>query len=115
MRGRMGILDEIDGDPMEGVANLFDIAMVFAVALLLALVTAYNISELLDPTSSVTVVKNPGDPDMQIIIKNMSSIQVLNMTEQVGGGQGTRIGTAYRLKSGQVIYVPEDERSSSPA
>ncbi|WP_369425301.1 DUF2149 domain-containing protein [Methanothrix sp.] len=114
MRGRTGVLDEIDGDPMDGVANLFDVAMVFAVALLLALVLSYNISELIDPTSSVTVVKNPGEPDMQIIIKNMSSIQILNMTEQLGGGQGTRIGTAYRLRSGQVIYVPENETSTTP-
>jgi len=33
----------------------------------------------------------------------------------VGGGQGIRIGTAYRLKSGQVIYVPENETSAAPA
>ncbi len=108
MRSRSRILDDIDEDPMGGVANLFDVAMVFAVALLLALVLSYNMPELLDPTSSVTVVKNPGEPDMQIIIKNTSSIQILNMTEQIGGGQGVKIGAAYRLKSGQVIYVPEN-------
>lgn len=45
---------------------------------------------------------------MQIIIKDMSQIQVLNMTDKIAGGQGSRMGTAYRLESGQVVYVPEN-------
>ncbi len=108
-RHRLGLLgDSEDDDPMSGVANLFDTAMVFAVALLLALVMSYNVPELLEPEAHVTIVKNPGDPDMQIIIKDMSQIQVLNMTDKIAGGQGSRMGTAYRLESGQVVYVPEN-------
>lgn len=108
-RHRLGLLEEEDdSDPMSAVANLFDTAMVFAVALLLALVVSYNVPELLQPEANVTIVKNPGDPDMQIIIKDMSQIQVLNMTEKIAGGQGNRMGTAYRLESGQVVYVPEN-------
>ena len=108
-RRRLGLLgDPEDDDPMSGVANLFDTAMVFAVALLLALVVSYNVPELLQPESNVTIVKNPGDPNMQIIIKDMDQIQVLDMTEKIAGGQGTRMGTAYQLKSGQVVYVPEN-------
>ena len=93
---------------MSGVANLFDTAMVFAVALLLAIVVSYNVPELLDPDADVTIVKNPGDPNMQVIIKDMSSIQVLNMTDKIAGGQGTKMGTAYQVGSGQVVYVPEN-------
>lgn len=108
-RRRLGLLDDQEeGDPLGGVANLFDTAMVFAVALLLALVVSYNVPELLQPESNVTIVKNPGEPDMQIIIKDMSQIQILNMTEKIAGGQGNRMGTAYRLDSGQVVYVPEN-------
>jgi len=108
-RRRLGLLGDIeDEDPMGGVANLFDTAMVFAVALLLALVVSYNIPELLQPESNVTIVKNPGDPNMQIIIKDMDQIQVLNMTEKIAGGQGTRMGAAYQLENGQVVYVPEN-------
>ena len=33
---------EEDSDPMSVVSNLFDVAMVFAVALMVALVTRYN-------------------------------------------------------------------------
>jgi len=108
-RSRLGILkDSEDEDPMSEIANLFDTAMVFAVALLLALVISYNIPELLQPEATVTIVKNPGDPNMQIIIKNMDEIQVLNMTEKVAGGHGTKMGTAYRLENGMVVYVPEN-------
>jgi len=113
-RSRLGILNTSeDEDPMSGVANLFDTAMVFAVALLLALVVSYNVPELLQPEASVTIVKNPGDPNMQIIIKDADQIQVLNMTEKIAGGQGTRMGTAYRLENGQVVYVPEKAIASS--
>jgi hypothetical protein len=107
-RRKIGILEESEDDPMSGVANLFDAAMVFAIALLLALVISYNIPELLTPEASVTIVKNPGDPNMQIIIKNMDQIQILNMTDKVAGGQGTKMGTAYRLENGMVVYVPEN-------
>ena len=111
-RRRLGLLsDGEDDDPMSGVANLFDTAMVFAVALLLALVVSYNVPELLQPEASVTIVKNPGDPNMQIIIKDMDEIQVLNMTEKIAGGQGTRMGTAYQLENGLVVYVPENATS----
>jgi hypothetical protein len=109
---RLGVLNDAeDDDPMSGVANLFDTAMVFAVALLLALVVSYNVPELLQPEASVTIVKNPGDPNMQIIIKDMDEIQVLNMTEKIAGGQGTRMGTAYQLENGLVVYVPENATS----
>ena len=101
------VLDD-EEDPLGGVANLFDAAMVFAVALLVALVVSYNGPELLDADASVTIVKNPGDPNMQVIIKDKETIKVMNMTEQILGGQGNKIGTAYRLETGEVIYMPEN-------
>ncbi len=107
-RQSLGMLEDSDDDPMNGVANLFDAAMVFAIALLLALVLSYNIPELLTPEASVTIVKNPGDPNMQIIIKEMDQIQILNMTDKIAGGQGTKMGTAYKLENGMVVYVPEN-------
>ena len=108
MRRRRIILDDEDEDPLSGVANLFDVAMVFAVALLVMLVVSYNVPELLDSESDITVVKNPGQPNMQIIIKEGKTLKVLNMTEELAGGQGSRMGTAYRLENGEIIYVPDD-------
>ncbi|MCD6203490.1 MAG: DUF2149 domain-containing protein, partial [Methanophagales archaeon] len=46
--------------------------------------------------------------NMQVIIKKGQEIKVMNMTEQVAGGQGRKLGTAYRLTTGEVIYVPEN-------
>ncbi|HPJ83468.1 MAG TPA: DUF2149 domain-containing protein [Methanothrix sp.] len=112
-RRSLGMLDESEDDPMSGVANLFDAAMVFAIALLLALVISYNIPELLTPEASVTIVKNPGDPNMQIIIKDMDQIQILNMTDKIAGGQGTKMGTAYRLDNGMMVYVPENATTAA--
>ena len=36
---------EEDADPISVVSNLFDVAMVFAVALMVALVSLYNMTE----------------------------------------------------------------------
>lgn len=111
---RRQISDEDEQNPLTGVANLFDIAMVFSVALLVALVMSYQLPELLSPTENITIVKNPGQKDMQIIIKEEGkSVEVLNMTDEVGSGSGEALGTAYRLADGSIIYVPfaEDETS----
>ncbi len=108
---RTGLINnEDEQNPLTGVANLFDIAMVFSVALLIALVMSYQLPELLSPTDDITIVKNPGQKDMTIIIKNQGKpIEIMNMTEQIGGGTGDALGTAYRLADGRVIYVPQDE------
>lgn len=106
-RRRKGLLDqESEHNPLSGVANLFDVAMVFAVALLIALVMSYHLPEMLDPAASLTVVKNPGQPGMKIIVKDGLTIEVMNMTENIAGGAGEELGTAYKLADGKVIYVP---------
>ncbi len=112
---RSGILiGEEDPSPMNGVGNLFDTAMVFSVALLVALVMSYSLPELLNPTEDLTIVKNPGSQDMQIIVKEEGKpIEVLNMTENIGGGTGEVLGTAYQLADGRVIYVPDSGNKTS--
>ncbi|AAM03798.1 DUF2149 domain-containing protein [Methanosarcina acetivorans] len=111
---RTGLLnDPEEQNPMTGVANLFDVAMVFSVALLVALVMSYHLPELLSSNEDITIVKNPGAEDMKIIIKDQGKpIEVLNMTENIGGGTGEALGTAYKLADGRVIYVPEDSEGN---
>lgn len=112
---RTGLLDDPeDQNPMTGVANLFDVAMVFSVALLVALVMSYHLPELLSSNEDITIVKNPGAEDMKIIIKDQGKpIEVLNMTDDIGGGTGEALGTAYKLSDGRVIYVPEDSEGNT--
>jgi hypothetical protein len=99
---------------MANIANVFDVAMVFSVALLVALVMSYHLPELLSSSEDFTIVKNPGAEDMKIIVKEEGKpIEVLNMTDSIGGGTGEALGTAYKLADGRVIYVPEDSEGNS--
>ena len=68
-RGNAGSVRRRDADePLTGVANLFDVAMVFALGLMVVLLMYYNLQELLKP-QDVTIVKNPGQKNMEIIVK----------------------------------------------
>ncbi len=100
-------LQSADDDPLGGVANLFDVAMVFAVALILAMFHALNVPELLTATDDVTIVKNPGKPNMEIIKKEGVKLEKYRMTDQRMNGQGQRLGVCYKLANGEVVYVPE--------
>lgn len=63
-----------DSDPMGTVANLFDVAMVFAVALMVALVSRFNMTEMFSK-EDFTMVKNPGKENMEIITKEGQEIK----------------------------------------
>ena len=97
------------GDPLVGVVNLFDASMVLVVALLLALAGADSLAEIAARMSQkdITIVTNPGKPDMEMIIKRGERMEKLRSSELRGAGRGTRLGVAYRLESGEVVYVPE--------
>ncbi len=97
-----------DEDPLAGLANLFDVSVAFIVALLIALFALFSSGALLDKNSNVTLVKQTGKDDMEIITKRGTQIKVQKITDQTLSGQGTRLGTAYRLANGQVVYVPDD-------
>ena len=100
--------DPLDDDPISSVANLFDVSMVFAVALMVALVTSFNMTEILTQ-EDFTMVKNPGKENMEIIIKNGEEITRYSSNENTptDGRKGKRVGTAYELENGEIIYVPE--------
>jgi hypothetical protein len=98
-------------DPMGGLANLFDVAMAFAVILLIAFAFSSHLPELLSEQSNVTIVKNPGEEDMEIIIKEGKEIKHLEMTNKTAGGKGKILGTAYKLETGEIIYIPVDLES----
>lgn len=97
-----------DGDPMGTVANLFDVAMVFAVALMVALVAHFNMTEIFSK-EDYTLVKNPGKENMEIITKEGQEIKRYTPSEnqQADGKKGKRVGIAYELENGEIIYVPE--------
>lgn len=99
---------EEDSDPISVVSNLFDVAMVFAVALMVALVTRFNMTELFSQ-EDYTMVKNPGTPEMEIIAKEGQTITRYKPSESQtsSGPKGRKVGVAYELENGEIIYVPE--------
>ena len=95
-----------DNDPLSGMANLFDVAMVFAVALMVAAVVRFNITEILSQ-ENMTIVKNPGKQNMEVIVKKGKKIERYKGSKATGSGKGKKIGTAYELENGEIIYIPE--------
>lgn len=98
-----------DSDPMSVVSNLFDVAMVFAVALMVALVSRYNMTEMLSQ-EDFTMVKNPGKENMEIITKEGEKINRYTPSDDQSdksGKRGKKVGIAYELENGEIIYVPE--------
>ncbi len=109
MRRRILLRHGEDIDPMSVVSNLFDIAMVFAVALMVALVSRYNMTEMFSQ-EDFTMVKNPGKENMEIITKEGEKINRYTPSDDSNSdssNRGKRVGIAYELENGDIIYVPE--------
>ena len=104
---RLRPVEQSDEDPLSGVANLFDLGLVFIVGLLVMFLGAYKMQDLLDEKSDVTITKVSSDSKMQVITKRGKKIQAMRVTNVRAQGQGQRLGTAYRLESGAIVYVPE--------
>lgn len=101
------LADSEDDNPLSMLANLFDVAMVFAVALMVAIVTHFNMSEIFSD-DDYTIVKNPGTAEMEVITKKDGKVSKLTATDNdEKSARGERVGTAYRLENGDIIYVPD--------
>ena len=84
----------VEDDPLSGLANMFDLWVVFAIALLLALVSR---------------AAHEGAP-----AADMQRLDRFTVGDGRLTGAGERLGTAYRLESGEVVYVPDAQRSAPP-
>lgn len=97
-----------DADPLGFIANLFDVAMVFAVALMVAMVSRWQLTEFLTQ-EDFTMVKNPGTERMEIITQEAGEITRYRAqdADDDAARRGRRVGIAYQLESGAIVYVPE--------
>lgn len=105
----MRLLDEDESiNPALSVVNLVDVFLVLIAALLIAI--AQN---PMNPffEESVTVIKNAGQPNMQMIIKNGETIETYESSGEIGSGDGIKAGVAYRMADGSIVYVPEDQET----
>ena len=100
-----------DDDPMTGVANLFDIGLVFIVGLLMTLFSAYRLQDLFDQTSEMTIMKQHKSGEMEIITKKGTKVKAMKVSKAKAAGKGERLGVAYRLEDGTMVYVLEESEN----
>lgn len=95
---RLRLSSSISEDPLDGMANLFDLGVVFALGFGIAVLAraAQDTSTYAAQAHSAPV------PDRTQPIERFRS------TNDQLGGNGQRLGTAYRLANGEVVYVPDD-------
>ncbi len=101
----MKLLDEDESiNPALSVINLVDVFLVLVAALLIA-VAQNPMNPFLE--ENVTVIKNAGQPNMELVIKNGEKIETYKSSGEIGSGEGTKAGIAYRMADGSIVYVPE--------
>jgi hypothetical protein len=99
------LLDEDEAiNPALSLVNLVDVFLVLVAALLIAI--AQN---PMNPflAENVTVIKNAGTPDMEMIIKNGTKIETYKSNGKIGSGKGVKAGIAYKMPDGSMVYIPE--------
>ncbi len=96
-------LDADDDDPVLSTINLIDVFMVVIGMLMIAV-----INNPMNPFSQdkLTIIRNEGQPDMEIITKEGRKITRFKASGASGDGDGEKAGTAYRMKDGSMVYVP---------
>ena len=98
-------------DPLQGVANLFDVGIVFALGFLVALVTYLGLPEIL--RNAAESPHGPGAAEMQAVDPNAAKLDRFRMSQESLRGQGIRLGAAYRLESGEVVCVPDEPAAAA--
>ena len=96
--------DDESTNPMLAVVNLVDVFLVIIAALMISI--AQN---PMNPFAhdEVTIIKNEGKENMEIIIKKGKEIKKFKSAGEIGSGQGTKAGIAYKMKDGSMVYIPE--------
>jgi hypothetical protein len=96
--GRHGQIEDAAGDPLEGLVNLFDIGIVLAVAFLIAglgLTLNQHAHRLQQRTATTTHAQTLPTP---------------SSSAPAASGRGRAVGTVYRLRNGQLVYVQDNPR-----
>ncbi len=97
----------VEDDPLAGLINLFDLWMVFSIALLLSLATFLKVPQ---PSLDQALAHrgDAGKSEVQWLLSRAKKLPHYRVSRDELSGEGTRLGTAYRLKSGDVVYVPDN-------
>jgi len=85
--------------------------MVFAVALLLAFV---QMGAVRTQAQASSADQTHTDKTPESLRSESAKVTQMKVTREKLTGEGQRLGTAYRLKSGQVVYIPDAESTARP-
>lgn len=94
-------------DPLSLMPNLFDLSIVLAVAFLLTALGALGLRDLMSSRDDWTLVRRTPSGQTEVVSRRGKTVRVEKLTAHKAGGQGTRLGVAYELDGGEVIYVPD--------
>lgn len=102
--------DEGDGDdPAAGLINLFDVWIAFAAALLLSVVSYMH-----QPPPAAPGTQAQAKTELEAIQAEKTKMERYQESKASKSGEGERLGTAYRLKSGEIIYVRDGTAPEAP-
>lgn len=113
-RPRLHILDEDDDDPVLSTINLIDVFLVVIGMLLIAVINNPMNPFIQSPGDKLTIIRNEGKPNMEIITKDGQKITRFKSSGASGEGDGEKAGTAYRMKDGSLVYVPATSNAAKP-
>jgi hypothetical protein len=106
-KGRLHILeDEELDDPILSIVNAVDVFLVI-IAILFIIVMENPLNPFNE--DKVVVVKNPGEKNMEMTIKDGKKMEKYKATGKIGEGEGMKAGVTYQLKDGSFVYVPEKD------
>ena len=82
------------------MANLFDVGIVFALGFLVALMSHLGPQQVLGQIDAASR-QAPS-------VEETQRIQQYRMSDERVGGEGVRLGAAYRLPTGEIVCVPDE-------
>lgn len=92
------------GDPLDGLVNLFDLAIVLAVAFLLAALSSINLTpDALKEKSSSQAQTVPKDSILLNPGEKTETIEI--QPGQTVAGEGKKLGEVYELSDGRTVIV----------
>ncbi len=91
-------------NPLLSAVNLVDVFLVI-IATLIIFISQNSLNPF--NNDNVTVVKNAGKQNMEIIVKKGKKIKKYKSKGEISQGNGKEAGVAYMLKNGSIIYVPK--------
>jgi hypothetical protein len=92
------------GDPLDGLVNLFDLGIVLAVAFLLAALSSLKLTGVLTGKEKAALVPT-GAAANTIVVRQGQQVRTIRLDGRRVVGQGSRVGSVYRLADGRIVYV----------